>query len=295
MFTSLFLISLLAACQTVTGSKILGSDLARADARLSALPATLIAGFTTAPGSSRVFKATEIQRLARANGLDLANPPELCFTIPLRQPDAAEVRAAVQRSLPAGASLEVVEMASTPVPPGELHFPVGNLEPPSAGSAGVQLWRGYVGYAENRKAPFWVRVRVAVTFTAVVATSDLEPGQTISAASVHLEARTGLINREQVVTRVEDVVGRAARRILHAGSVIPATALADAPAVRRGDTVTVEVRSGEARVHFDAIAEAAARAGDLVELRNPSTGKTFRARLESPSSAVIQLVTSPKL
>ena len=61
------------------------------------------------------------------------------------------------------------------------------------------------------------------------------------------------------------------------------------PAVHRGDPVRVEVRSGAARLHFDAVAEAPASAGATVELRNPINGKTFKARLDSPRTAIVDL------
>lgn len=221
MLTSLLLITIFAACQPVSGGRILGSDLALADSRLAALPSTLIAGFAAPPGANRTFRSAEIGRLARANGVEILNPPELCFTVPLRYPDREEVIQAVRRTLDPGATFEIVEVAATAVPAGDLQFPMGALEP---ALGGTRIWRGYVKYAETRKAPFWARVRVT-----------------------------------------------------------------DAPALRRGDTVKVEVRSGEARIHFEAVAECAARTGELVELRNPVNGKTFKARLESLSTAVLVL------
>jgi flagella basal body P-ring formation protein FlgA len=72
-----------------------------------------------------------------------------------------------------------------------------------------------------------------------------------------------------------------------AGSAIPLAILADAPTVRKGDPVTVEVESGRARLLFEAVAEASACDGEIVALRNPSSGKTFKARLEAGSTALL--------
>ncbi len=44
--------------------------------------------------------------------------------------------------------------------------------------------------------------------------------------------------------------------------------------------MTVDVQSGFAHLQFDAVAESSANEGDVIELRNPSSGKTFRAKLE---------------
>jgi flagella basal body P-ring formation protein FlgA len=82
---------------------------------------------------------------------------------------------------------------------------------------------------------------------------------------------------------------------LKAGSVVPIGILADAPAVRRGDPVTVEVQSGLARLRFEAVAESSARDGDMVELRNPFNGKTFRVRLDPGAKALIVVASGQRL
>jgi hypothetical protein len=50
-------------------------------------------------------------------------------------------------------------------------------------------------------------------------------------------------------------------------------------AVHRGEAVRVDVASGPARLHFEAVAESDAREGDFVALKNPLSGKTFRAKV----------------
>ena len=54
------------ACLPVGGERILGSDLALADARFAALPAAQIIGYAPAPGMKRIFAAAELGRIARA-------------------------------------------------------------------------------------------------------------------------------------------------------------------------------------------------------------------------------------
>ena len=88
-----------AACLPVAGSRILGRDLALADPRFAALPATLAVGFAPEPGVRRIYSAAELQRLARANGLQLADPPEICFELPMRSLSAADAAAAMPAQL----------------------------------------------------------------------------------------------------------------------------------------------------------------------------------------------------
>jgi flagella basal body P-ring formation protein FlgA len=134
-----------------------------------------------------------------------------------------------------------------------------------------------------------------VQFVAVIAGKDLAPGVPISADSLRIETRTGPLERERPATRIEDVRGRLPRRAVKAGSVVPLAILADAPTVRKGDPVTVEVQSGPAHLRFEAVAESAACEGEMVELRNPASGKTFRARLDTGAKALIVIAAGQRL
>ena len=77
-----------------------------------------------------------------------------------------------------------------------------------------------------------------------------------------------------------------ARVLITAPPPVPvATEAQSVVQIHRGDTIHVDVECGRAHLAIDAVAMAAARAGDLVDLRNPATGKTFRARLITASTA----------
>jgi flagella basal body P-ring formation protein FlgA len=282
-------------CIPVTGNRILGRDLAFADPSFSALPASLTIGFAPTPGTRRIYTTLELQRLARANGIGVASPEEVCFDIPMVHLAEEDANTAMRRSLPAGAALKIVELANVDVPKGLLEFPIEGLEPPIASNRGVQLWRGHVKYAETRQASVWARVEVTVTFTAVVAGRDLPADTPIKPGSLRIETRTGRVEREKSAARIEEVQGRIPRRAVPAGSVIPIAILADAPDVRRGDPIAVDVWSGSAHLRFEAVAENAARDGDIVELRNPASGKTFRVRLDPGAKALVVLVDGQRL
>jgi flagella basal body P-ring formation protein FlgA len=279
------------ACLPVGGERILGSDLALADARFAALPATQIIGYAPAPGMKRIFAAAELGRIARANGMAMENPAELCFEIPMRRISIEEAAEAMRRSLPPGAELTIVELSKPEMPVGELEFPLNGLDPAGrldpAADQGVQLWRGSVKYAATKKLQVWARVNVAQRLTAVVATRDLMENVPINASALRMEKWTGPIQHSQVALRMEEVLGRAPRRAVKAGSPIPLDLLDNAGIVRRGDAVRVEVRSGPARLVFDAIAEKQAKNGDTIELRNPSNGRIFRARMEGSKAVIV--------
>ncbi|MEP6716181.1 MAG: flagellar basal body P-ring formation chaperone FlgA [Terriglobia bacterium] len=270
-------------CLPVTGDRILGSDLAHANLQFAALPPNLTLGFTPAPGMTRIFAAAELTRIAKANGLVAGDSPEVCFAIPMRRLTPAEATGAMARSLPAGVKIAIVEMSSSDVPVGEAEFPLAGLET-TAGPA--QLWHGSVKFTATRKSPVWARVTVTQEMKAVVTNKDLPPNTPIDASSIHLTTWTGPLLRERVADRLEDVLGKMSKRAVKAGEPIPLGLLNFAPAVRRGESIRVEVNSGSAHLTFRAIAEKDGRDGDSVELRNPATGKLFQARLTG-STAVI--------
>jgi flagella basal body P-ring formation protein FlgA len=284
-----------AGCLPVTGNRILGRDLALADPRFSALSSTLTVGFAPSPGTKRVYSAAELQRLARANGIQLNDTADVCFELQMLQIGEEDAMAAMRRALPPGASLKIIELAKVDVPAGQIEFPLEGLEPPAPAAPAAQLWRGYVKYAETRKAAYWARVEVKARFAMVVADKDLPLNKAIDAASLRIETRTGPLAREQAAVRIEDVRGRVLKRALKAGESVPLALLMDPPSVRRGDPVKVEVQSGPAHLQFEAVAENSANEGDMIELRNPSSGKTFRARLNPGSKVVVVIAAGQSL
>jgi len=284
-----------ADCFPVTTNRITGSDLAKANSALAAVPATYIVGIAPEPGQRRIFTAAELNRIAAANRVPPTAFTDICFTVPVAKLAEKDLVAAMRKVLSPDAEVKIIEASNGDVPAGTTEFPLASLEPPAADS-GVQLWRGFVRYAETRKAPIWARVSLVEHFKAVVATRDLSPNTALGSSSpsemgsfFRVEERTGPPPREKIAVSPADVAGRQVTRSIKAGDVIPMAALTAAWDVRRGDPIRVEVRSGDAHLSFDAIAETPAREGDMVELRNPTSGKLFRARLEPGARATLVL------
>jgi flagella basal body P-ring formation protein FlgA len=285
----------LGGCIPITGNRILGRDLAGADPRFSALPATLTVGYAPAPGTKRVFTPLELQRLAKANRIPAGDYGDICFELPMRHLTEEDATTAMRRSLPPEAVLKIVELESLDIPAGTLEFPIETLEPTPVANHGVQVWRGHVRYAETRLLAVSARVELTVKFMAVVAGKDLPADAPIDAGSLRVETMTGMLQREKLATRIEDVQGRLPKRALKVGSAIPIAVLVEAPAVRKGDSVTVEVQSGLAHLRFQAIADSPARDGEMVELRNPANGKTFKARLGPGAKGFVVITAGQQL
>jgi flagella basal body P-ring formation protein FlgA len=273
-----------AACIPLAGDRILGVDLALANPDFSSLPAGMTIAYAPAPGVMRIFAVAELNRIARANRITLSNPAEVCFEIPMRSMTEVETKEAMLRSLPAGTELTIVELPKSSVPAGRLEFALGGLEP---AVNGARLWRGSVRYGETLKMPVWARVTVERKYVAVVAGKDLPLNVPIDPNSLRLETVSVPLDSERIAERIEDVLGRVPKKPVHAGEPIPLAILNLPPVVHRGDAIRVEVRSGATRLVFDAIAQAAAGNGEMVDLRNPDSGRIFRARVEESGHAVV--------
>jgi flagella basal body P-ring formation protein FlgA len=285
VFSLILTSSAFCACFPIGGDRIYGSDLAAASPAFASLPPDLTIAYAPAPGSQRIFAAAELARIARANRIALATPPsEVCFEIPMRPMTADETLDTMRKVLPPEAELSIVELPKTNIPVGRLEFPLNGLEP---AAHGARVWRGSVRYSETLRMPVWARVSVQRRYVAVVAAKDLPLNEPIDPSSLHLETVTVPIDSERLALRIEDVLGRVPKKAVRAGEAIPIGILNFPPTVHRGDAIRVEVRSGQARLLFDAVAQGPGCEGDMVELRNPSTGRTFRARLEEAGRAVI--------
>ncbi len=294
MLLGLFPALLSAACLSVTGDRIVASDLYPAIPSFVSIAPTTVVGYSPEPGVVRNLSRGELLSFAHSHGLALEDAPEVCVIIPMAgilQP--AALSAAMRRVLPAGAELEILETTQAAVPTGTITFTLDGIEPPQPADPSAQLWKGYVTYAGSRKFRIWARVRVSVIRPELVALRALRQGDTLTADAVSVEPRRGSLRPDVAVRTLEEAIGLKLLKSIREGEKISAAQLSPPVKVHRGDPVKVEVINGPAHLLLSAIAEGNAREGDIVQLRNPSTGKTFSARLEPGGKAVIALSKIP--
>ena len=244
-----------------------------------ALPASLTSASRRRPGTSASSRRRNWRGSRRRTASRCPNPPRACFEIPMRRwrrsSIASHARLAARRS-------EVERSWRLPTaecPGGRTGIsasPVSSRLPQSR----RQLWRGYVKYAGTRGRRSGRGCRLLQKMEAVVAGKDLPPNVPIDAASLRLE--TG--RAAAVAGTGRGPARRCARagseEARKAGSLIPLALLEDAPAVRRGEAVRVEVHSGPARCCSVRLRKRPRATARWWNCEIPSTGKTFRARLE---------------
>jgi flagella basal body P-ring formation protein FlgA len=277
-----------AGCLPVVGDRIYARDLAAADPAFASLPASRAVGFAPSPGAKRVFTASELGKIARANGMTSAAVREACFEIPMRPISKEDLSASMRRALPTDVDLTLIEVPQGDFPAGSFEFPLTTLEPAVPGAGAVRMWRGSIRYGDTLRARIWARVDVRRPFSAVVAATYIPRNAAVTASQLRLATVSIALGQERGLARgIEEVIGSIAKSDVPAGTPLSVAALEKPLAVRRGDPVLVEVQSGRARIRMDALAEISARTGEELDLRNTSTGKVFHARLEGAGKAVI--------
>jgi flagella basal body P-ring formation protein FlgA len=265
----------------------------RALPAFSSVPRDAVIGNSPSPGAARVFLFPELKRIGMRYGVTVADNSRACFEWKMQPLTEAAVRAAILESLDSrDARVEIPGMSRAPVPEGKLVFPPSGLSASNALDPATPLiWNGYVLYDTARKFGVWARVRAIATMARVVAVEPLLPGKSVEKSQVRLETYDEFPLHSLVARNLEEVIGRVPRRPIRAGLPVLRTDLADPFEVQRGETVAVTAMSGAAQVALEAVAETSGRQGDVITLVNPRSGKTFRARVEGKSRAVV--VTGP--
>lgn len=277
-------------CEIVTNDRIFGDDLAKAvPAFRGKIPGDAVIGYSPTPGARRVFGSTELGRIGSPYGVDVAPDTHACFEWNLQPLTAGVVRAAIRASLQTqDARIEVLAVSRDQVPAGKLTFPLsGLLASTLTGPDTPVTWRGQVRYGGSREFSVWARVKISATMTRVVATELILPGQTVAPDEVRLETYDDFPLRNDIARNLDEVIGRMPRRALREGLPVFRADLIEPFEVRRGDTVAVTAVAGATQLNMPALAETPGRQGDTITLRNPHSGKVFRARVEGKDRALV--------
>jgi flagella basal body P-ring formation protein FlgA len=299
---------LAAACVAVAGDRIVARDLAPAVEAFRALAPGTELGYAPAPGSRRIFRAAELGRLLRraaepgdpgdsgASGKTgdfrkagpagtSGEPGAICVEREMETVTPEALRAALAAAVgDPQVTIDLAQWSRYPVPRGAIEFPRAGI----ADSRGpLALWRGYVKYGTDRRFAIWVRVRLSVHAARLVARESLPAGNAIRPDQVRSEIVERFPFGPRPAGSLDEAEGRVPRRSIPAGAVVWPNNLEAPLEVHAGDAVTVEVSSGQAQLAIEGRAAASGRRGDIIPVRNPANGKTFRARVQGPGKAAI--------
>jgi len=281
---------LLATCLPLAddADRITAADVAAAPV-FAALPPETPLGYAPLPGARRIFPIPELERLARRYGASLVPRAEVCIERVVAPLDPARLLAAMRNSLGVPeARLELVEYSRYPAPRGAIEFARADLAPPPAAQAQAPvLWKGSVRYGAGRRFAIWARVRILVQAECWLAARSLAAGRPIESGQLRQGTYEGFPLAEAPVLSLGQAAGHVLRRAIPAGAPVPLGALDPPYDISRGETVQVNVASGEAHLKLDARAEADGRVGQIIPVLNLASGKRFPARIAGPGKVVV--------
>lgn len=278
-------------CPTVTGSYILGKDLARVVPAFQAVPAGVPIAPSPIPGAVRRFSVAELRTLASRFSISETAFDDVCFQIktePLNREHLIEAMMAALK-VP-DARIEILETSGETVPAGRIEFRRENLGLPANPYRSLPvIWRGDVIYAGDSRFSIWVKVRLTVIAKRLTAVENIRAGVAIKAGQVAEEAVESFPILAKPLRSLTELEGLVPVRSIAAGAEVRPDDVTRPSEVVRGDLVHVEVRMGAARLALTGRAESSGRVGDLVPVRNLESSRIFQARVEGKASVIVQL------
>jgi len=287
-----FLLALSAppGCHAIQNEMILARDVAAVVPGFAQVAGDFHLGYVPSTGAPRIFRGVDLQRIAKNQGVEILDLPDVCFTLHTFVPQPEDIRTAIRESLAdvpgiATARIEISASSQRPAPLGKLIFPRTGMQQAS-GTQPEILWRGYVHQADS-DFPVWARVRIVASMTRVVATANIPSGKPIRENQVRLESCEDFLLDEATARNLDEVIGYVPKSLLRAYLPIRKNQLTSLPEVAKGELVDVEVFAGAARLVVKGKAQADGFKGSTILVRNLSSGKDFRARVAGKNKVIV--------
>ena len=135
---------------------------------------------------------------------------------------------------------------------------------------------------KKEEARLWVKTDTRVYDQVVVSSFRLAPHALLEAKDLRTERRDISSLPGRSFSRVEDVVGQQASRVIDLNEILTDRSVAKPPIIRRGSTITLLYETGTVRVETPGTAEEAGKAGDFVQVKNINSGKVLRGLVIDP-------------
>ena len=287
-----FLLALSASpgCHAIQNEMILARDVAAVLPGFAPVAGDFHLGYVSSTGAPRILRGADLQRIAKNQGVEILDPPDVCFALRTFIPQPEDIRIAIRQTLQdvpgiATARIEISASSQHPAAFGKLIFPRTGMQQPSASQPEI-LWRGFVHRADS-DFPVWARVRIIANMTRVVATANIPSGKPIQKNQVRLESCEDSLLDETIARNLDEVIGYVPKSLLRAYLPIRRTQLASLPEVAKGELVDVEVFAGAARLVVKGKAQSNGFKGSTILVRNLSSGKDFRARVAGQNKVIV--------
>ena len=194
---------------------------------------------------------------------------------------------------PRDVAIEILNHAPNPLPPGAPEFTRSGLpRPPIANPGAPVKWRGSLQLPTGRTIPIIVTALVREQQTWVEAADTLPSGQVVAETQLRLRSELRFPSAAELVASIVDVVGMRPRRTVRRGETLTPALFVPAPAITRGDLVTVQVVSGAVTLAFGARAEVDGRPGDYIVVKALDPARRHKVKVAEKGKVIIDAKTS---
>jgi flagella basal body P-ring formation protein FlgA len=214
---------------------------------------------------------------------DLQTPSRIAVTRASQRLHARELEAEVVRAIMAQMPWRAQQahirdirgLESVQVPPGPVDYDItfaspGDFLGPTSFTMMVQVAGRTV---ERLHGTAYIEVmQEAVTAVRQIARQAVIGAEDVRLTHVQMDQRP-----RQVFTRLEDVVGKRARRPLQANTAISPLELEDAPLIQKGTAVLIVLEAPALKVTAMGVALEPGRRGDTIRIKNTTSEREVRA------------------
>jgi flagella basal body P-ring formation protein FlgA len=175
---------------------------------------------------------------------------------------------------PENVEVRVVSFQPLSLPPGQLNLRI--LKPAQGITPGLHTFLVAADIAGREEARFWLRAEVRIFEDVVVTSFPLAIREAVKAKDLRLERRDISALGTRPFTRIDEVIGQQAVRAIEVNEILTQRSLDRPTLLRRGSSITLVYETGSLRVETPGTAEENGKAGDLIQVRNPTSGKALR-------------------
>jgi flagella basal body P-ring formation protein FlgA len=122
----------------------------------------------------------------------------------------------------------------------------------------------------------WVKTEIKIFDEVVVSSYPMAHHEVISPKDVRVERRDVSLLAVKPFTRVEEVVGQQTARAIEVNEILTVKSVDRPTLMRRGSAIVLLYETVSLRAEVPGIAEEGGKAGDLIQVRNPRSGKVLR-------------------
>ena len=175
---------------------------------------------------------------------------------------------------PENVEVRVLPFQPPSVPPGNVGYRI--LKPTKGITPGLRNLLVAADLGGKEAARLWIKAEIRVFDEVLVTSYPLAHYENVSADKVRLERRDVSSITARPFFRLEEVLGLQATRAIDVNEVLTQKSLERPTLIRRGSPIVLVYESGSLRIETPGYAEEGGKAGDLIQVKNASSGKLLR-------------------